>query len=133
MERDADFNYAATQSLLSHVADKWEDVDAYYNNSCFNGETLPGTSFPADLSQAANPLRWMTLYDFMHDEVAKAAMGDVVGMAMVAGKVLNFNYFFGPIALFFVGGSGQLIFESYVFDTHEAFTYYTAVKLGLFN
>ena len=38
-----------------------------------------------------------------------------------------------PIAQYFVSGSGALGNDSYIFDTHGAFTYYTAVKYNLFN
>jgi len=109
----------------------WADVGEYNNNSCFNGATIPGTTIPVRPLELANPLCWMTLHDFMHDELAKAAMKDPVGIAMVAGKVINYNYYFGPIAEYFVLGGGVL--QHYIFDTHEAFTYYTAVKHGLFN
>ena len=38
-----------------------------------------------------------------------------------------------PIAQYFVSGSGALLFDDYVYDTHSPFTYYTAVKYSLFN
>jgi hypothetical protein len=77
----------------------------------------------------------MTLYDFSHNVVAKAAMGNTLARLELVSKAEN--YFFGPIARFFVGGGGVpipiSIFQNYIFDTHHAFTYYTAVKYGLFT
>ena len=98
----------------------------YYNNSCYSGLTIVGTFIPVNPIDAMNPLSWMTLHDFFHDEVALAAMGDKVAGLQVASK--TGNYYFGPIASFFV--SGQAI-NKYINDAHHPFTYYTAVKLGL--
>lgn len=103
----------------------------YYNNSCYSGLTIVGTFIPVNPIDAMNPLSWMTLHDFFHDEVALAAMGDIEAGLMVASKAGN--YYFGPIAVFFVAGSGLPLLHDYINDAHHPFTYYTAVKLGLFN
>ena len=126
--RNADFNLSGTQELLDHVSDKWANLEEYYNNSCYSGSTLSGTAIPVNPTDALNPLSWTTLYKFFHDEVAKAAMGDIVAGIQVALKAEN--YYFGPISSFFV--SGQVI-NKYINDAHSPFTYYTAVKRGLFQ
>jgi hypothetical protein len=127
--RDAEFNPSGTSNLLDHVSDKWEDVEEYYNNDCYTGPTIPGTPIPITPALALLPINRMTLYEFFHNEVALAATGDPLASVLVLGRSLNSNYFFTPIAVFFV--QGQAIYN-YIPDTHHAFTYYTAVKYGLF-
>jgi hypothetical protein len=39
---------------------------------------------------------------------------------------------FSEIAKFFVSGSGFFIISDYIYNAHHAFTYYTAIKYGLF-
>jgi hypothetical protein len=125
------FNLSGTTTLLNHIASKWDNVQEYYNNSCYTGTTVLGTATPANLIDAANPLNYMTLHDFFHDELAKAAMGCVYESGLVAAKALN--YYFGPISTFFIAGSDLPKMQNYIYNNHHEFTYYTAVKYGLFN
>lgn len=48
----------------------------------------------------------------------------------------TFSEVYGKIARFFILGSDARdwpIFQDYIYNTHCAFAYYTAVKYGLFN
>ena len=90
-----------TSSLLNYVSNKWPTLKSYYSTTVTTNN--------------ANK----TLYKFMRNVVAKAAMDDTgAGWALT-----NANGAYAPINDFFTKG---LSAQNYVNDTHDMFTYYTA-------
>ena len=110
----ATFNAAATASLLSHVEFSWISVQMYYEQPHILGTSI------------------QTLYEFIRGTVASAAMKEISGQAKLVLAATEESVY-APIAQYFVSGSGALLFDDYVYDTHSPFTYYTAVKYSLFN
>ena len=117
---NVNFELTGTQSLLSHVSNTWKTVQDYY-------QTYHTTNSINPLSEK------ITLYQYFREHVALAAMNDTA--AKIALFLNQFSYFtnsnFKQIAQYFVDGSEM--FLNYIENAHHAFTYYTAVKYGLFN
>ncbi len=113
----ATFNAAATASILDYVGRRWETLQQYYEL----------------VSMSGNNTR-ETLYTFLRGTVAPAAMSEVLGSIDIFLESVGLvSTVYVPIATYFVSGSGALIFDNYIYDTHSPFTYYTAVKYSLFN
>ena len=117
-EKDqATFNAGGTASLVSYVQTKWGTLQQYY-------EQVSASSIDSD----------ETLYTFLRGMVAPAAMKKFIGQLSIFVESRGLvDTAYVPIAQYFVSGSGALGYDSYIFDTHGAFTYYTAVKYNLFN
>jgi len=116
----ASFALSSTQSLLSYVSSNWGTVQKYYTQIY---KDVTGTD--------------KTLYDFFRNTVAPAAMGDNLTAyynIFREGGNVNITYY-TQIANFFLGGSGAPVpfWNDYIYDAHSPFTYYTAVKYGLFK
>lgn len=103
-----DFNYTATQDVLQYMQGKWSNTEQYYNKK-----------------YALDPVE---MYVFMRYGVALAAIGDSSGIAAVAGKLVSPIY--NKLSWFFVNGNQ---FSKNINDTHQAFTYYSALKYNCFN
>jgi len=116
---DANFNLSATNNLVNYVSGKWGNVQEYYEEEHI-------IYMPAG---DAGPT-YTTLYDFFRNTVASAAMGESIdGLFTTALTGQEYQ----TIAFFFISGSGKLWFDDYIYDAHHAFTYYTAIKYGLFT
>jgi hypothetical protein len=115
----ASFDLESTTSLLDYVYDKWGSVDVYYTKKRYTSAPLIKT----------------TLYKFFRNVVAPAAMEGKMGMAALGAeaiKLLGSDY--APIARFFIAGNANAPFMSKrIYHTHVAFTYYDAIKHGLFT
>ena len=109
----ANFNLTGTNSLLDYVSENWATVEQFYTK--VNRDAM---------------LQNYTLYLYFRDVVATAAMGTSIAILKDCGNVDISIY--TPIAQFFVQGSGILLWQDYIYDTHHAFTYYTAMTYGLF-
>ena len=113
---NASFNLSGTQNLLSYVSGKWANVQQYYeaDHIIFNSSQMTIYS---------------TLYNYFRNFVAPAAIGeDTSGLVITAIDGGEYT----TIARFFATGSGELWFDDYIYDAHCAFTYYNAIKYGLF-
>ena len=110
------FLLKGTNSLLDYVEHHWGSVQKYYEKrdlNCLNSVT--------------------TLYTFFREKVAPAAMGDTAAGIYLVGEVAAiYPSIYYPIALFFASGSGSFIMADSIYNAHCAFTYYTAMKYGLF-
>jgi len=111
------FNSAATNNMLSAVRDKAKNTYQFYNLKYPTGGT------------PLHELMKESLYDYFRNCVAPAAMGET---SQLMGKWIGVDYF-SEITKFFINGSGMLLFNDYIFDTHHAFTYYAAIKHRLFE
>lgn len=86
----------------------------------------------AEIPASANGSQ--TLYTFFRNIVAPAAMGDGVAGYKLLCETDSATYtYYTTIARYFVSGSNAIFFGvDYIYDTHSPFTYYSAVKYGLF-
>lgn len=103
----ANFDYGGTQFLLGYVNGFWGDTSAFYNKTYgFNG----------------------TLYQYFRNGVAPVAI-DMTPQTVIgfAGRTTGL---FIPIGAFFLNGQAL---HSNINDTHQAITYYNALKNGGFN
>ena len=105
------FDQAETSAVIKHVASNWGTVNKYYTKEAGLGG---GAAI-------------QTLYQFMHDIVAPAAMGD--GASKVLLKSYCIATSFSKIANFFADGFKM---RQSIFDTHNMFTYYNALVTGSF-
>lgn len=105
------FDQAETSAVIKHVASKWGTVNKYYTQEAGIGGSAA----------------IQTLYQFMHDIVAPAAMGD--GASKVLLKTYCVATSFSKIANFFADGFKM---RQSIFDTHNMFTYYNALVTGSF-
>ncbi|MDR3288649.1 MAG: leucine-rich repeat protein [Peptococcaceae bacterium] len=111
-KRKAEFNQTATNNVMSYVGGRWKSTSEYYNHYYLTA-----------------PFASLTLHGFFRDYVALAAMdrpSNVMAQLGVASAAAG-NSVYGPVAYYFVAGS-----KAYINDTHQAFTYYAALKAGAF-
>ena len=118
---NANFNLSDTTFLLSHVYSKCDTVQKYYNTVHY-ANILDSNAY------------YNSIYGFMRSHVAPAAMGDMAQGAYLLTLIANGGPAFAPIAAYFVKGSNVFFFGvDYIYTAHCPFTYYTAVKCGLFT
>ena len=113
----ATYNAAGTTSLLNYVRTNWGSVQQYYEQVSMS-----------------STYAYERLHTFLRDTVATAVMSNFLGQLSIFTESTGLmETVYVPIAQYFVSGSGALGNDSYIFDTHGPFTYYTAVKYSLFN
>ena len=114
------FNYQKTHDVLKAFFEIAHTINDYYNTNpklqmeCFHGKTGEEDK---------------TLYEFMRDYIANAAIGKLGSQIGVATKQSPWCNQVHEIGVFFVDG---LKMANNVKDTHEAFTYYNALISGGF-
>lgn len=106
--RKPSFSTAETKRVVKKATEKWKTTERYYNKNNFE-----------------NP---PTLYKFMHDVVAPAAYGGTLEKATLLSHTWISAY--SAIADFFVDGTSA---RKSVNDTHQMYTYYNALKTGVFD
>ena len=115
---EADFNLSATTNLLMHVGMFWKDGREYYERRT-NGTV---------------GLYPVSLYIFFNDTIAKLAQKiDRLERAMRLILALDYCADYNalnPVYSFFIKGQG---INKNINDTHQAYTYYLATKLGAFQ
>ena len=109
-ERDS-FDAASSKSVINYVAKTWKTVSAYYNQA-------PGTGSSIE-----------SLYKFMHDVVAPAAMDNLAAQISLKTYTGEESSVYTKIANFFVDGFSM---RASVNDTHQMYTYYNALTEGAF-
>lgn len=106
------FDAAKTRAVIDYVGNTWRTVYAYYEQEHTGGTTVD------------------TMYDFMHDVVAKAAMGNPGAKLRLKNHTGNESKnVYTKIANFFVDGWGM---RACVNDNHQMFNYYNALVCNLF-
>ncbi len=115
-KEEASFSYDETYKLIRHVASKWNSVEAYYNKILEIKYFKKGT-----------------LYKLFYNIIAKLAR-QAKGFAIIDALFRVEDYAANPdfrrIITFFMNG---VMINSNINDTHQAYTYYLATKLGLFH
>lgn len=128
-KKSVSFNLSGTSSLISHVQLHWENLESYYKDPRIFTRTEE-QCITNNLTIPTYNDTYITLYNFFRDIIAPAAM-EVDGSSLgVIAPIINPESDYKYIASFFVNGSA--ISDSIYFG-HHAFTYYTAIKYGLFN
>ena len=98
------FDTAACKNVINYAANRWTTVNQFY------------TKYDR------------TLYWFMHDVLAPAAIGGLGNGIYLWSHKSDKN--FGKIASFFVDGTSM---RQSVNDTHQMYTYYNALAYGVFS
>ncbi len=107
--RVVNFDAAKTTAVLKFVKDNWSTVSKYYK-------------------QEVSSIYGKTLYKFMHNVVAPAAMDLGADKLQIFAAKSSPHY--GEIANFFVDGTAQ---RKSINDTHQMYNYYNALVSGVFN
>lgn len=108
-QRDPSYQWAKCQDLLGYIGTNWNTVDDYYTKK----------------------VKWTgnnTLYKYMHNVIAPAAMGDILPALKLATGQLAGTY--QKIADYFVDGT-HMAYN--VNDNHQMYTYYAALTTNCFN
>ena len=117
--RKPEFNFAATNKVLQDFHKLAGDVHMYYNKKY---QMAPGELRLVEWDQ--------TLHGFMRNYIANAAINPVsipgIGSLL---KQMPLGNDVQPIADFFIDGVSM---KKSINDTHQAFTYYAALKSGGF-
>ncbi|MBD5545678.1 MAG: leucine-rich repeat protein [Lachnospiraceae bacterium] len=116
---EADFNLSATTNMLRHVGKVWKDSREYYEKRTNN----------------AQDKSFVSLYMFFNDTIAILAQKSIkdsefwksVSLALL---YCSNNNTLRPVFGFFINGQG---INKNINDTHQAYTYYLATKLGAFQ
>ena len=108
-QRDPSFKLQSCQDLIRYIGDNWTSVDEYYTKK----------------------VKWTgnnTLYLYMHNVIAPAAMGDLGPSLKLAAGQLSGKY--QKIADYFVDGTHAAY---NVNDNHQMYTYYDALRTNCFD
>ena len=97
------FDYSATSKMLKYISRHWKSSEAYYKKSM-----------------------GVSLFDLMFYGIAPLAQRNWINLA-ITYVMEELNKELDYVLLFFVRGG-----STYINDTHQAYTYYLAVKNGLF-
>jgi len=123
-KKSANFNLAAVNNVISSVLYKAGNVADYYNKKYIvSSYNSPGTP-PVPVLVEVSP------YQYFRGYVAPAAIYGLSDAGPLVDSFLNGKEYAG-IASFFVKGN-VILFDEYIYDAHCPFTYYNAVKYGLF-
>lgn len=108
-QRDPSFQWTKCQDLISYIENNWGSVNEYYTKKVkFSGNN--------------------TLYKYMHNVIAPAAMANwVAAIKLVAGQTAGK---YQKIADYFVDGFHQAY---NVNDNHQMYTYYAALTSNCFT
>jgi Fibronectin type III domain./Lipase (class 3). len=121
--RNPYFNQNATDNVIEHFEKVWESTAQYYNKTTYD-EIIGYLPAEDDQIPVTQQVERRTLYRYMRDTIAPAAMG---GNVTLSGDVISQTFF--PITSYFVMGQ---VFRTNLFDTHGPFTYYAAMLHGVF-
>jgi len=113
--RKPNFNYNAVQDVLKEFHNKVPSVKDYYN---------PNLNLILLEVQGTTASQYISMHDFMRNYIAKAKINLLSTGTLGIVNNLSLNSDFHGIASFFFIGS---VFQPYINDTHQAFTYYHAL------
>ena len=116
--KEAQFNMLSTSSLIKHMETYWKSTEDYYKIYITDSEVDFNTS----------------LYMLLNNVIAKLAQNNISDFeknkAYTLGLKCYTNNLLRPVIAFFIKGQK---FNKNINDTHQAYTYYLATKLGAFQ
>lgn len=116
---EADFNLSSTTNLLRYVGNVWKNSREYYQKRTSDPEYKSPVSLYMFFNNAIAILAQKSMGDF--------EFGTSAGLAFV---YCNNYTMLCPVFGFFINGQG---INKNINDTHQAYTYYLATKLGAFQ